>query len=204
MKKLLEKLSKGETTVDEVLQAIEDSQDDAKKDMVPRSRLNAKNDEIKDLKEQLKSRDEQLDDLKTKATGNEELTQQINDLKADNKKTADDYQAKLDKQSFDFALERSLSGAKAKNPKAVKALLDTESIKLDGDKLLGIDDQLKGLKESDAYLFEDDEPKLKGRSPNPKQDPPKGVTKEKLNDMGYMERVKFKNDNPDLYQELTK
>jgi hypothetical protein len=36
----------------------------------------------------------------------------------------------------------------------VEALLNKDSIKLDGDKLLGLEDQLKALKESDAYLFE--------------------------------------------------
>jgi hypothetical protein len=119
----------------------------------PKEKFDQLNGDNKDLKKQLKDRDGQLSELKTKATGNEELTKQINELTEQNKQTAADYQAKLDQQSFDFALKDALSGAKAKNPKAVEALLNKESIKLDGDKLLGLDDQLKAIKESDSYLF---------------------------------------------------
>ncbi|MCM3528277.1 phage scaffolding protein [Cytobacillus oceanisediminis] len=120
----------------------------------PKEKFDQVNNDNKDLKKQLKDRDEQLSDLKIKAAGNEELTNQINDLTELNKKTASDYQAKLDQQAFDFALKEALSGAKAKNPKAVEALLNKEAIKLDGEKLLGLEEQLKAIKESDSYLFE--------------------------------------------------
>ncbi|USK43541.1 phage scaffolding protein [Cytobacillus oceanisediminis] len=120
----------------------------------PKEKFDQVNNDNKDLKKQIKDRDDQLSDLKTKAAGNEDLTKQINDLTELNKKTAADYQAKLDQQAFDFALKDALSGAKAKNPKAVEALLNKEAIKLDGDKLLGLEEQLKTIKESDSYLFE--------------------------------------------------
>ncbi|MBU8773192.1 phage scaffolding protein [Cytobacillus oceanisediminis] len=120
----------------------------------PKEKFDQVNNDNKDLKKQLKDRDVQLSDLKTKAAGNEELTKQINDLTELNKKTASDYQDKLNQQAFDFALKDALSGAKAKNPKAVEALLNKEAIKLDGDKLLGLEEQLKTIKESDSYLFE--------------------------------------------------
>ena len=57
------------------------------------------------------------------------------------------------KCSLNYAIERALTAAKAKNAKAVKALLDMEKVKLDGEQLLGLDDQLKAIKESDPYLF---------------------------------------------------
>ncbi|MBM7585842.1 small-conductance mechanosensitive channel [Bacillus pakistanensis] len=123
----------------------------------PKDKFNQVNDDNKELKKQLKDRDTQLDDLKTKAAGNEDLLKQLDDLKAENQKTAKDYQTKLDQQSFDFALKDALSGAKAKNPKAVEALLNKEAIKLDGDKLLGLEEQLKNIRESDAYLFDEPE-----------------------------------------------
>lgn len=107
-----------------------------------------------DLKTQLEERDTQLEELSAKATGNEELTAEIERLKNENTTTATEYQAKLDKQAFDFTLDKSLTGAKVKNAKAVRALLDTEKIKLDGEKLLNLDDQLEALKESDPYLFD--------------------------------------------------
>lgn len=126
---------------------------------IPKDKFDSKNNEVKELKKQLAERDDQLDQLKTKAAGHEDLTNQINELKELNAKTTKEYQEKLEQQAFDFALERSLNKAKAKNPKAVRALLETENIKLDGDKLIGLDDQLKAIKESDPYLFEDEDNK---------------------------------------------
>lgn len=56
---------------------------------------------------------------------------------------------------FDHALESALAGAKAKNVKAVQALLSTKDMKLTDDgKILGLDDQLKAIKEQNDYLFE--------------------------------------------------
>jgi Phage minor structural protein GP20 len=121
---------------------------------IPKSKFDDALDNAKDLKKQLKDRDSQLEDLKAKATGNEELTAKIQELTDLNKKTIQDYEARIQDQAFNFALKTALTDAKAKNPKAVEALLNKDSIKLDGDKLLGLEDQLKALQKSDAYLFE--------------------------------------------------
>lgn len=107
-----------------------------------------------DLKTQLTERDTQLEDLGKKVKDNEELTAEINRLKDENKTATSELQEKLEKQAFEFSLDKALTAAKVRNPKAVKALLDTEKIKMDGEKLLNLDDQLAALKESDAYLFD--------------------------------------------------
>lgn len=159
--------------------------------------------EVDDLSKQLKDRDKQLEELSKKASGNEDLQKQIADLQEANKQTAKDYQDKLNKQAFEFALERSLADAQAKNPKAVKALLNAEAIKLDGDKLLGLEEQLKALKESDSYLFAETTPTLSGRKPHVPVTPGnKGITKEQFGQMSYTERVNLYNENPDLYNQL--
>lgn len=123
--------------------------------------------QIEDLQGQLKERDTQLEDLGKKAKDSEELTSEIDRLKQENENATQELKDKLSKQAFEFTLEKSLGKAGAKNPKAVKALLDTDSIKLDGETLLGLDDQLKALQESDGYLFGEEEPAgLKGRKPH--------------------------------------
>ena len=94
--------------------------------------------QVEELQTQLKDRDKQLEELSKKAQGNEELVVEINRLKEANEKAVKEYEEKLKKQAFDFALERALVAAKARNPKAVKALLDLENIKLDGEKLFGV------------------------------------------------------------------
>jgi DNA repair exonuclease SbcCD ATPase subunit len=201
MKELLKKLASGETTVDDVLKAI----DEANQEKVPRSRLNDKIDEVKELEGQLKDRDKQLKDLSKQAGDNEDLQNQIKQLQQENKQKDDDYQAKLAAKTFDYTLSEALRDAKARNPKAVKALLNTEAIKLDGDKLLGLDEQLKGLQESDAYLFQTEEPQgPKGRTPNPgNKGEPGVVTKDQFHSMSYTERAQLYSENPDLYQKLS-
>lgn len=77
------------------------------------------------------------------------------DLAALQKKyDADTAQMKLDK-----ALEIALLASKARDVKAVRALLDSEKIKLDGDKLTGLEDQLEALKKSHDYMFGADDKK---------------------------------------------
>lgn len=69
------------------------------------------------------------------------------------------YDADISQAKLDSALELALVQHKARNTKAVRALLKADAIKLDGDKLLGLDEQLTALKKDAAYLFEDDEKK---------------------------------------------
>ena len=198
MEELLEKLANGESTVEDVLKAIEEET----KDRVPRSRLNDKNDEIKELKEQLTSRDSQLEELKKQVTDNAELTAKIQELQSENEKVVTEYEAKLQQKEFDYALEGALREAKAKNPKAVKALLDIQAVKLADGKFEGLEDQLKALKASDDYLFEADG--IKGRTPaNPSGGRKSAVTKEQFAEMTYAERAQLYTESPELYKQLT-
>jgi len=132
---------------------------------IPKDKYNEVAEAKKKLEADLQGRDAQLEELKKAAGTSEELKKQIETLQAENKKAGDEWQAKLSKMQLDFALERALTTAKAKNPKAVKALLDLEKVKLDGEQLLGLDDQLKELQKSDAYLF--GEPGKVGGGTNP-------------------------------------
>lgn len=162
--------------------------------------------ELSDLRQQIKDRDAQLEELGKKAQGNEELLTQINELKTKNEQTANEYQAKLDKQAFDFALDRALANNNARNSKAVKALLNVDSIKLDGETLLGLDDQLKALRESDAYLFTDDKPGISGREPN-NPNPPnptdyQGTNPWKKETLNLTKQAQIMKDNPDLAKQL--
>ncbi len=69
-------------------------------------------------------------------------------------------ETEITRLKFDHALEGALAEAKAKNPKAVKALLNFEDLKLsqeDGS-ILGLDKQLEKVKTDNDYLFESDQP----------------------------------------------
>lgn len=156
------------------------------------------------LKEQITERDTQLDNLSKQVKDNEELTAEINRLKEENQTSTSELQQKLDQQAFDFTLDKALSSANVRNSKALKALLDLEKVKLDGEKLLGLDDQLTALKESDAYLFQQEE-KNQGPTivvpgnPNGSTGNSNPFSKESWN---LTEQGRLFKENPELYNHL--
>jgi len=137
--------------------------------MVPKRRLDEVITERNRYKEQVAERDTQLADLGAKAKDHDTLRVQIAELQAKNKQAAEDYEKQLKEQRFAFAVERAVAKADARNVKAVVALLDASKISLDGENLLGFDEQVAALKESDPYLFGVE---LKGRVPEGAGKPP--------------------------------
>jgi hypothetical protein len=162
LKELLKKAGIEEGKLDSV---IGDINKELPKHFIPKDKYNEVAEAKKKLETDIAERDKQLEDLKKAAGSNEELKKQIETLQAENKKAGEEWQAKVAQMQLDFAIEKALAAAKAKNPKAVKALLDLEKVKLDGEQLLGLDDQLKELQKSDAYLF--GEPGKVGSGTNP-------------------------------------
>lgn len=75
------------------------------------------------------------------------------------KKDASDWETKYNTDlaavKLDSAVNMALVEAKARNPKLAKAAIDMSLVKLDGENLVGLTEQLDNLKKSDAYLFEE-------------------------------------------------
>lgn len=159
--------------------------------------------QIEDYQQQIKDRDEQLKELQESAKGNEDLQKQIQDLQSKNEEVAKEWEQKLAQQRKESKLELALKDAKARNPRAVKALLDSDKISLDGDNLIGLEEQLNSLKESDSYLFGENEPQgLKGRQPH-NSDPNKGQqVNKKFGEMTSEERLQLKQEDPNRYQNM--
>ncbi len=84
------------------------------------------------------------------------------DYETKKKEIEDNSKAEIEKVRLESKIDLAINNAKAKNVKSVKANLDLDKIKLDGDKLLGFDNQIEALKKSDAYLFEIDKTVDKG------------------------------------------
>jgi len=162
LKDLLKKAGIEEEKVDS---AIADINKELPKHFIPKDKYNEVAEAKKKLEADIQERDNQLEQLKNAAGNSEELKAQIEQLQAENQKAAEEWQAKMAQMQLDFAIEKALAAAKAKNQKAVKALLDLEKVKLDGEQILGLDDQLKAIKESDPYLFGD--PGKVGSGTNP-------------------------------------
>lgn len=113
--------------------------------------------EVEGLKTQVGDRDKQLETLKASAGDNADLKKQIEDLQTENATAKANHESELNQLKIDFAVEKALTGAKAKNIKAVKALLELNDAKLDKDgNVKGLAEQIEKLTSGDdtKFLFE--------------------------------------------------
>lgn len=196
----LKEMGLDEETAKKVLESYQAS---IKDEYIPIARFNEVNEERKELKTQIAERDSQLKELKVKVAGNDELTAKITELESANNQTKEEYETKIAAIKKDTSIELKLKDERAKNIKAVKALLDLDKVSLDGDNLIGLDEQLKTLKEKESYLFGEDT--LKGRDPHKDSTPVDPVyknnpwSKEHFN---LTQQGKVLKENPELAQKL--
>ena len=109
----------------------------------------------------IKERDKQLETLKNSPDNPETLKEQIEQLQADNQAAKEAHEKEVKTLKVNSALEKALTSAKAKNAKAVQALLELgDDVELDDEgNIKGLDEKIKALKKSDAYLFESEKKK---------------------------------------------
>ena len=167
---------------------------------VPKNRFNEISRENESLKAAAKEHEKQLETLKKSAGDNESLSQQIADLQAANQTAKESYEAQMNQLKIDFAVEKALTGAKAKNVTAAKALLDLKDAKLDEDgSVKGLSEQIEKLSkaEDSKFLFDTApaQPKLKGFNPGASSDIKPGAGGD-MSKMTYSEMVAYLAENP--------
>ena len=108
-----------------------------------------------ELDKQLAERDKQIEELMKNNSSNTELLNQLEALKQENLNSKNEYESKISKLEFNYALDKALLGAKCRNTTALKALLRLDDIKMNEGKLEGLEEQLETLRENDGYLFEE-------------------------------------------------
>lgn len=159
----------------------------------------AKYSELETVKNQLeesnKTVNKQLEDLKKNTGDAEALKAEIQKMQDENKSKETEYSNNIKKLKVDNAIELALIGAKAKNTKAVKALLNLENLEIGEDgKVKGLEDQIKNLTkdEGTAFLFE-----IESKTETPKGTDPAGKsTKKDMEDMTYSEMEAYLAANP--------
>ena len=119
------------------------------KGFIPKVRFDEVNNAKKQAEKDLSERDKQLETLKNSTGDVETLKNTIKQLQDENKAATDKYNAELAEIKLAGAVDTALLGADALNVKAVKALLDMSKIKMDGDVLLGINEQIESLKKAE-------------------------------------------------------
>lgn len=113
--------------------------------------------ELKTAKDTIQERDTQLEGLKKSAGDNEELKKQIETLQNENKTTKEKYEADLKELQITNAIKLAIAD-KAQDVDLVAGLFDKSKLILGDDgKVTGLEEQLKGIQESKAFLFKTDE-----------------------------------------------
>lgn len=194
----LRKLLEGAKIVDgklDVEALMKDVNTEFPKNAVPKETFN-------DINGQLKIANTTIADLKKNNADNETLQQTIKEHEKTIKTQKADYEAKVRNLTLDSAIEKALVNAKAKHTDLLSGKIDRDKLVISEDgKVTGIDEQLKGLKDNYKDLFEE---KISGRAPANPEGGSLGITKEQFNKMGYLERVKLNQENPELYNDLSR
>lgn len=189
---VLTQFENGEIDKQKVIDSIEENNSG----MVPRSRLNDKNAEIKDLKEEITNRDSQIEKLEKSVDQDSELQKELEQLKQSNA----DWQDKYQQSQLNNAIKLGVA-KDANDPNDILAFIKTDDLELQDDgKVKGLDDALKNLRESKPYLFAYTKPT--GRKPEDGSNPQGGITKEQFDKMGVAERNELYTSNPDTYNQL--
>ncbi len=142
-----------------------------------------------------------IEELKKGNKGNEQLQSKITAYETQ----VADLQAELEKTKVESAIKVALLSAKAIDVDYLTfKLKEKGEIKLDDQgNIKGIDDMLAGLKTQFPNQFESASQKKIEEHKLPNGDDSKKISQEDFNKMGYQDRLKVYNENPELYAELS-
>ena len=107
-------------------------------------------------KQELEANQEELTTLKESAQGNDDLTQKLADLQTKFDEAKNNSEKQLAEQQKDFAIKLALKEANALDEEILLGQLDKDTIKVVDGNLQGFEEQLKGLQENKAFLFQTD------------------------------------------------
>lgn len=156
--------------------------------------------EVESLQKQVSERDTQLETLKKSAGDNEELQQKIQQLQEENETAKASHESEMTQLKVNFAVEKALGNAKAKNIKAVKALLDLTDAKLDKEgNVKGLAEQIEKLTtgEDTKFLFDLQQNTFRGFQPGASSDTKPGA-EVNLSQMSYEELTAYMESNPNI------
>jgi hypothetical protein len=178
--------------------------EDYGKNYVSKSQFNAKNEELKNRKDEVKTLTDEIENLKQSNANNQELIKQIDDLKAAAATRENEYAAKLKAMEVDSIVDKSIMSLNGKNTKAIRALLDLNEAKVENGEVVGLKEQLESVQKDNPYLFGTDVKPNSTLPGEPGGKTPAGITPAEFSKMNYSQRAKVYDENPELYNQLTK
>ena len=135
---------------------------------VPKEQLESANTEKKHLQDDIKARDDQLEELRKSSGDNAELKKQIEELQKANRADAEKHAGEMKELRLTSAIKLAVAG-KVHDEDMAAALFDRTRLVLAEDgKVAGLEEQLKAIRESKGFLFKDGNGGA-GKGPRPKK-----------------------------------
>lgn len=183
---------------DETIKKIIDKHHDSLQES--KDNINSIKKELDKANEEISKRDKQITDLESKANDKGALEKQLEEYKNTNA----EYESKMKDLRIDNAIKVAVA-KDAVNADHVLKLIDKEGLELQDDGTVkGLDKRLESFKEENAHLFGG--VKATGNTPHAGDNPNKydDITKEKFSELTYEEHIDLMNNNPELYEKLSK
>lgn len=144
-------------TEEQAEKAATASKEELDKKYVSLDRFNEVNGEKNKLKDDVKTRDGQIETFKKDAGASEDLKKQISKLQDDNKTVTDTHQKEMTDVKLTNAIKLTIAG-QTYDDDLVAGMFDKSKLILQDDgKVLGLDDQYKNIKESKAFLIKEED-----------------------------------------------
>ncbi|WP_019636132.1 phage scaffolding protein [Paenibacillus fonticola] len=153
LKELLKKLGIAETDVEKIDAEV---RKELPMHFVPKSQYNELSEAKKKAEKDVTDRDKQITELGKTAGLSEELKKQIETLTNENKAAAEKHASELKEMQLSNAIKSALSG-KVHDEDLVAGLVQKDKLIVNDDKVVGLDEQLKTLQETKAFLFKSDD-----------------------------------------------
>ena len=196
MQEILKRLY-GEAVTEESLSTFNE---ELGKRFVSKADFNQRTEELKTLRSQVAGMEEELLAAREAVLLAEELRQKLQEAEERHAKELAAYTEQETKKQKKAALDKGLSESGARNLIAVKALLDFEKITFENGELTGLNEQLWELKQEYPYLFLETKQEVQFIQPAAKGQT--DIADEDFKKLGYMERVKLKREQPELYRAM--
>lgn len=121
-------------------------------------KFNDANTELTTVKGTVGGYEKQLKELQAKAGDNDELKSQIAKIQDQAKQAEKAGKETLAKSQKSWAIKLAATAAGARDAAIVAGLIDPEKVTVDGDKVVGVKEQIEALKGDHDYLFGSDKP----------------------------------------------
>jgi hypothetical protein len=143
----------GEELYNQVLEKIGNQKIGFLDGYIPKTRFDEVNEKLKTSKEQIEKFSGQIEETKELLSKSEEYKTKFEELESKYNTSKLEYETNISNITKKSAIEKRLLEEGAKHTKLIMSDINMNNIKIDGENLIGLDDEIKRAKENYNDLF---------------------------------------------------